>query len=479
MAGIGIDDNTSDPSGAAVVAHALSVNSPANSAIAGFVTLACESDSGAVIGTRTVRPIDISRDYRMRTSIDSILFNTKFPGSAISTQLWNQIASTMTIVVTGGFCAINSSASVAISTYAQIRTYKQFPMFGTFGLWAQASVQFSQLPVVGNVSEVGLFLAAANSAPTDGVFMRYTSAGTAVFVINFNGSETVSAVIANIATLFPVNTTHKFVIGIFDQVSELWIDDVLITSLTMPPGQGDITSSAELPFAFRTYNTTATTLAQIISVGTVNVTLADVNAIKLWSHTLAGLGGMGYEGQPGATIGSTALYSNSLSSGAGAAATNTTAAVGSGLGGQFALQPTLAQGTDGIISSYQVPAGTSVIPGKALYITGVKIEGVVTTAFTGGPCLFAWSLAYGHTSVSLATTEAAGAKAPRRVPLGVQVFAVTSAVGVRDDRTVLVKFDTPIMVQPGEFVQAVAKNLGTVTSAGVVVFLITFDSYWE
>ena len=55
---------------------------------------------------------------------------------------------------------------------------------------------------------------------------------------------------------------------------------------------------------------------------------------------------MSYQGQTGQTLGSTALYTNNLAAGAGAVMTNTTAALGSGLGGQFSALPTLAVGTD-------------------------------------------------------------------------------------------------------------------------------------
>ena len=41
--------------------------------------------------------------------------------------------------------------------------------------------------------------------------------------------------------------------------------------------------------------------------------------------------------------------------------------------------------TDGILMSYQVPAGTVNIAGKRLKITGVKMTSFVQTAMTGGP----------------------------------------------------------------------------------------------
>lgn len=38
---------------------------------------------------------------------------------------------------------------------------------------------------------------------------------------------------------------------------------------------------------------------------------------------------------------------------------------------------------------------------------------------------------------------------------------------------------SPIIVQPGEFIQLTAKNLGTVTSAGTITFIVGFGGYWE
>ena len=177
-------------------------------------------------------------------------------------------------------------------------------------------------------------------------------------------------------------------------------------------------------------------------------------------------------------MGSTALYTNNLASGAGVAMTNTTAALGVGLGGQFSALPTLAVGTDGIVCSYQVPVGSSLIPAKTLYITRLTINSAVTTVLAGGAVLYAYSLAYGHTNVSLATTESATAKAPRRLPVGFQNFPANSAVGTLAN-IIDLDLTSPIVVQPGEFIQLVAKNLGVVTTTGVITFIVSFGGYWE
>jgi hypothetical protein len=218
-----------------------------------------------------------------------------------------------------------------------------------------------------------------------------------------------------------------------------------------------------------------------MKIGAVNVSLGDMNQSKAWSHVMAGGGGMSYQGQTGQTLGTTALYTNSLAAGAGAAMSNTTAALGSGLGGQFSALPTLAIGTDGILQSYQIPVGTSAAPGKCLYVTGVSVQGIVTTVLAGNatPVSYAYSLAFGHTNVSLATTTSATAKAPVRKPLGFETYAAAAAVGTLG-QGVAKDFDrAPVFVQPGEFIQVVAKNLGAVTTSGVITFLVDIEGYWE
>jgi hypothetical protein len=115
---------------------------------------------------------------------------------------------------------------------------------------------------------------------------------------------------------------------------------------------------------------------------------------------------------------------------------------------------------------------------RTLYITGVKIQGLVTTLFVLGPVYYAYSLAYGHTNQSAATTEAIAAKAPRRIALGYETYIVTAPVGTLG-QGVYMPFNSPIVVNPGEYIQVLAKNQGAVTTAGVICVLVAFDGYWE
>jgi hypothetical protein len=179
-----------------------------------------------------------------------------------------------------------------------------------------------------------------------------------------------------------------------------------------------------------------------------------------------------------------ATYVNSTNPTA-AAPSNTalTANLPGGLGGQGAVTAAAAAATDGIWSEYAVPAGTANIPGKRLVLRGVKLDlvnlgaAVATTATT-----IQFSLAFGHTAVSLATAEAATTKAPRRVALGIATWAIGAAIGAQPQGGPinLDLGDAPIFVNPGERVALVGKFLaGTATASQVINFTYTPIYGWE
>ena len=319
---------------------------------------------------------------------------------------------------------------------------------------------------------LGLTNNTGTAAPTDGAFFRLTSAGL-VCVCTFNGSETTAAV--PVAFTYANNQACKFQIAVTLREVEFWINDQRAASIDVPISSGTPFSALTLPwFAQQRQPGTASAVLQtkifnyVVVLGGVTQT-TDFDDI---GNALYG----SYQGLSGGTMGSLANYANSANPTA-AVPTNTTAALGSGLGGQFWETDTLAVTTDGVISSYQVPAGTIAIPGRRLVIKGVKIDSYVQTALTGGGYVAQWSLAFGHTAVALNTGEAATTKAPRRVPLGVQTVA-SGAVALTVLPTIYVSFTRPVVVNPGEFVATARKKVGTAPSAGVIAHTVMFDYGW-
>lgn len=459
---------------------------------AGFAALAVEQASvdepGAV---RKVRRLKASLNRRLTVGMDTPTMEENFIAAAQNTGRWRNGVTNFTFsFATPGFVVFNASSIVTAGAAQYYQSYQHTVLGGQSPVTVDIPFMITAAPPADWQAQAGL--AGVTTTPftfTDGVYFRLSSAGL-YLVLNYAGTETVSGALLDAADITP-NTvfTARLVIG--SERTELWVNDpngslgtpdasafAYIGALDTPPVNPYPCAQLSQPFSARLYHSATAGAAVQFRLGGPTITEGDVGQNRSWERSLARQGLIGAQGQNGHTMGSTALYTNSLAAGAGAALTNTTAAAGVGLGGQFSVQPTLAAGTDGILDSYLNPIPTNAIQGRTLMIDGVRIQGIVTTAFTGGPVLYAYSLAFGHTALSMATAEAIAAKAPRRIPLGFETYPVTSPVGTLG-QSVYVPFKNAIPINPGEYVAICAKNLGTVTSAGVICFLITFDSHWE
>ncbi len=451
----------------------LKIALPAVAANAGFSVMALETDPGTIVG-RLVRTPETTQDYRIRVGQDTVMFSEQFTGAALNTGLWTSPTTTMTVTVASGFLNLNASALTTTATVARVQTYRSFPMFGMSPLNAKMLVQFSQTPQTGNVCEWGLGIATASSAPTDGAFFRLSASGNLNCIVSFNGVENTPANL-NFASLIGTSTAREFQIVVTENKVEFYIDDVMVANVMRATAQGASVASTNLPILLRNYNSGTTSAGQVMKVGLVSVLLQDTVILET-NNLICQAGGMGSQGQTGATMGSTANYANNANPTA-AVPTNTTAALGTGLGGQFWETDTLAVNTDGIICSYQVPVGTAALSGKSQVIHGIKIDSYIQAALTGGGYNAQWVLCYGHTAVSLATAESATSKAPRRVVLGSNSVAAGAAALVQLT-TIQISLTDPIVVNAGEFVAIVKKKVGTAPSAGTVAHLISFDSKW-
>jgi hypothetical protein len=331
-----------------------------------------------------------------------------------------------------------------------------------------------------SVVDIGLFRKGGTTpfAPTDGVYFRITSAGV-TGVINYNGTEVQTGVFTNYVPA--IADKSRWIISITENSIDFWINEKLFGKLSKPQAAGQPFLSSTLPFSIRHANTSATASAVQFILTDYSVSLGG----SIYQRSLGELGNAAYgsyQGLSGGTMGSLASYANSTNPTA-AAPSNTalTANLPNGLGGQGAVTAAAAAVTDGIWGSYQVPIGSISLQGKRLKIVRVKIDAinngavVATTATT-----LQFSLAFGHTAVSLATTEGATTKAPRRVALGFMTWPVGSTIGSQAT-SIVVDFSTsPIYVEPGHFVALVGKFLvGTATASQVINFVWQPIYSWE
>lgn len=456
---------------------------------AGATTIYSANDEGTVTGARSVKSPKTSLHRRLRVGIDTLIFNDTFNATTQNTSLWEYIFVTMTASQPGAGTVNFGTVQGTASTHgALMRSYQYFPVIGKASIAAKFNVGVFNATLVANEEwRIGFGRpTVGGTAPTEGVWFLLTTAGLFGKAF-FNGVEATTSSLATLAS-FTVGTIYNLEIILGEQLIEFWRDGILLGTLNNAAANGQPFEQASLPLFMQKLCTGSVTNTNTMRVADINVYISDIASNKTWESQLATLGQQGNLGQNGHTQGKTSLYANSTAPTA-VALTNTTAAF-TGLGGQAAVLPTLAVSSDGIIMSYQNPAPTINITGRNLLIYGISIDSYVSVVLAGGPLAYMYTLAYGHTNVSLATVETASfatatTHAPRIIPVGVETYPVNAAVATKGTGIqggVLNKqFRVPIVVRPGEFVALCAKaGVGsTVTTTGAITFLISFDAVWE
>lgn len=467
----------------------LETNAESNPSQVGGVRMFSENDPGASTGSAYLKSPETSPDYRMRVGVDTVLFNDTFNATAQNTNLWAYTFATMTAAMPGaGTVNFSTVQGTTAAHGCFMRTYQYFPLVNTAPLAVEfVGGQFTSALVSGEVWLAGLGLpTAAVTRPTDGVWFKLTSAGL-VGVIAYNGTEVETGILMSISAI-ALGDTGKYLIVVGEREVEYWADDVLLAEQEIPTANGIPWLAASAPVFMMKYNTGNVANTNTMRVARVGVSLYDVQTSKPWSHIQSGMAMHCGVGQNGSTMGSTAGGFSQSAIAATSAGANTTANV-TGLGGygvMTAQATNVAAAGDMIATSYLNPAPTINITGRNLYITGVSIScmntgaAVATTATS-----LVWGLAWGHTSVSLATTETASfatatTHAPRRIPLGMCSAAIGTVVGGSYDKEIRRTFDAPIVVRPGEYIATTVRfRVGTATASQELTYVVAFDGYRE
>jgi hypothetical protein len=459
----------------------------------GAVRMFSENDPGTKTGVAYLKSPETSTDYRLRVGIDTMLFDDSFNGTAQNTSLWKFQAGTAAMAATqsSGFLTLNSGNVATAAASCAMQTWRTFPLVGASALYVEIIGNINASPVANQILETGLFFNSASgtpTAPTDGVFFRLTNASL-FGIANYNGVETSITLIANSATI-PLATNSKYTMVVSDKEVEFWIDDVLYGELAVASGNASPFLTDSLPVSLQVRNSALVTGGTMLPrIGNVSVSLGDVGSSKPWAHQMTGMGRHIGQTQnstavstPTAIVGASLTTPNSATAAAAALVNISATAQFTGLGGVFQVLPTLTAGTDGILCSYQNPIGSVNQTPREMYITGVSISSAVVVALTGGPLVNAYTLAYGSTAASLATVETASfatgtTKLSRRVPLGINA-CIAAAVAGTQMNDIVRKFDSPIVVNPGEFLEVTLRNLGVVTTLGSIALTVTFDGYF-
>lgn len=451
-----------------------------------------EVDPGDITGTALLRSPESSQDYRQRVGIDTPAFLYAFNATAQNTAIWRHAFTTMTMTQSAGFLNVNAAGTSTVSgNYAYLMTWRQFALIGTAPLAVEYTGQITATPAANEVFQAGLGVATGAAEPVDGVWFELTSAGLKG-CLRYN-SGTVTKVDLMAAGDITVNTSGKYVMVVGEREIEYWVDDVLYGTLDVPVAQGQPFLSTALPLFIQKYNsgTVGSSPNMIVKIGDVTVTLMDLATYKPWAHQMAG-NGLANQGLDGGTMGSNTFFTNSAYP-TTALPVNTalTANLPTGIGGGRGLATlwNLAA-TDMVMTQAINPVGGVNQTPRTLYITGVTISAVSHTAAWTGPAAgqhsLLWGLYFGGTGVSLAQAETgsfvtATTKLHRRKLLGFMGWSTAATpLGTPCDKNIVVNFDSPVVVNPGEYVGLFCQMTnGAATATGGLFFTYDFNHYFE
>lgn len=456
----------------------LLTNTPTVKTQAGYSSQIYEVDSGAITGSKLIRTPNVSLDERLTTGRDteSALYN--FTTTAQNTGDFKYAAATMTGTQSSGFLNLNPTLATVSGNYAYMQSWRYFTLRGSAGLTVEFTGLVTASVPANQILEAGLFLGTAGVVPADGCFFRLNDAGL-FGVISYGGTETLTA---SMGAVTP-NTVGQFKIVVNQRNAEFYINGTLGGVINVPSANAIPFLSIALPLTMMMRNANTVTGGFTTKIGTLNTYQNDLDLCKPWG-TQKGMQGDAYQGQDGDTMGPNALFTNAATASAGALVNATAAAQFVGLGGLAQVLPTLTAGTDGILFSYLNPAGSTTQPPKTLVVTGISISSGVQTVLVGGPLNLAYAIAYGSSAVTLATASETASftsgtvKLHRRVPIGIQNYVAAAAAGTGTN-DLFRTFQTPIVVNPGEYFNVVCRNLGTVTTTGALAICVGVDHFYE
>jgi hypothetical protein len=416
-------------------------------------------------------PLQVTENEYLLTSAATVMFAEQVDGTALNFNRWTTAATgAQTVDVSSGFIRLNATALTTVSTQTTLNSIKNFPMYGTMPLKVTFNAKVNITPIANATIEMGLGTSSGLTAPTDGVFFRWSPGGSFLAVLNNNGTETTAVIAVNPT----INDTTLFDIIVVEDLCQFLVDDEIVAEIDVPAALAFPTNAGRLPLFARTLNGgTIPATAPVLSIGQVVVDQQVMNQNKLWKEILVGQGQGAYQGPASASLVQTANHANSASP-SSATLLNTAAGYAT-LGGRWQFAAPAGAATDFALFAFQVPAGFQ------LYITAVSISSINTGAAVATTAtILDWSVAVNSSGVSLATADGPPTTwAPRRVPLGIQGWIVAAAIGVPSEDIVR-DFDPPLVCDSSRFVHIIVQiPVGTATASQVMRGTVTVTGYFE
>lgn len=447
-----------------------------------------EIDTGELTGTRDMKSPEIDDDFRMRNAQDNILDWESFNYTSQNTGKFSHNFTTLTGVHSAGGLTTNSGSITTTTTGMTYGTFAMFPVGGAQTIVCETSVAFTANPTANVVVDFGLFQRGASTAflPLDGIYFRLTPSGFQ-WVINSGGVEVTTT--GTMPFTYTINQVYRFLFQTTNNRTTFWINNTKVWEIPTPNSLSFPCKSQALPWSIRhaIVGGAAGAVFQCVFSDYRIVSRGSPFADSLGTVTSRAIGTM--QGLSGGTMGTIGTYTNNTNPTA-AVPTNTTLAVGAaGLLNQAWETFSLAVNTDGILQSYQLPAGSASVQGRRFKVSGISLSSFVQTVLAGWPMNRTFALAFGGTTVSQATAESASmatatAKARRilLLPWFTQTITAAQAVNTmiaQPDTLITFPNDSELYVNPWEFIQVIVKGIGTVGTSGTIATNIQVFGSWE
>lgn len=450
---------------AEVANRKLQVNLPADPEQAGCVRIV----------TVDGKAIDVTENGYLRVSQIVLSVFDQIEGAAVNTNLWNPYdVSGMTIVQANNLITMNAGASIAANGYANLISQKFIPLYGSIPCLLEMTATVINVPEANATVELGIGTVSHGTAPTDGAYFRWSPSGGFYAVINNGGVETPSTNLASQTFTDPDGTTitlppttivtHLYAFEVVEDKVVFYIDDIEVATVNVPSGQSYPFNAGRQQVFARVYiGGSSPSLAPKVSIGQVTTKYEDLQQYRPWGELLASLGRGAYQ-SPVTPFGQTANHVNSASPVTPSPIPSNTLAGYPTLGGRWQIAAPAGAATDLILFGFQVPAGFQ------FFMNSISISTINTGAIGSvvTPTILDWSLGLNGSALSLATVDGAGTWAPRRIPLGMQVFGLSAAVGALAT-DITRRFETPLVVDASRFLHVILQVPSGVATASQVL----------
>lgn len=481
----------------------VAVGLPTNPLEAGFAQI------GFVKTPTVARAARVSADGELRTAASVRLFDAGFNGGAAATMLnnqWNSQATTMTMLLQGGFIRFNNGSSVALNVGISMVSWQTFPIQDHSVLKLTAILRHVNGSVANKQADLGFgyydIASGQNGAMNEFIGFRWTTGGGLIGVLDYSTGGSPTTIMVNLNGGVPLSDSvaHTYEVYIGEEGIDFYIDGEYEATISPQPDAPGLVKASGYPVIFRMYNSaSAPPLAPVFDLGSVVVSRvgpiqnADRPTLQVAQGRAAGRAQAG----TAAANGNNASIPASGTAPGALVPTNAVAGlVGLGGWGRATLTGVTATAhTELIMDSYLNPLVPEVVGalnnGRILVITDIMISPlIVSVVLAGGGFTAGWFLAYGHNGLSLATADAAGTTGPGtksavKVPLPIfDTLVATAAAGTIATRTGaqgLIPLQTPIAIAPGEYIALGLRTLfvTAAVTAGAVDCGIGFHGYWE